>query len=177
VHGPWERRPFKRAASRSGWVSCGDWRIDTRSPGRKFRVGCRGVSRTAPTRHLRLSGSNPQRIGYINGSRLSRSRKYQYRTKTRDGADIRLLMSARFAAANLSCASTVAPKRLAPRDRRLQKTKSAPAGAVVRASCPHAGAGTLPRQRAGRPHHNIAGRMPALPSWKLRYNPVPHGGD
>ena len=81
VHGPVERWAFERAASSNCGVSCGDWRIDIRSPGRKFRVGCRGGSRTAPTRDLRLSGANPQRIGYIYGSNLSRSRKYQYRKR------------------------------------------------------------------------------------------------
>jgi len=45
----------------------------------------------------------------------------------RAGADIRFLMSARFAAANLRCASAISPKRFATRNRRLQKRKSAPA--------------------------------------------------
>jgi hypothetical protein len=47
------------------------------------------------------------------------------------GADIRFLMSARFAAANPSCASAIVPKSFAARNRRLQKAKSAPACLLV----------------------------------------------
>jgi len=48
-------------------------------------------------------------------------------SQRRAGADIRLLMSARFAAAKLVYASAIAPKSFATRNRRLQEAKFAPA--------------------------------------------------